>query len=155
MRSPSKLHLGERRVRRLRQSAVLAVAACVVLVIAIGCAKGSSSSGSAPSKSPTAPAVQAAAAGMPVYNVTVKNFTYHGLPSTVPANKPFQISFRNEESFPITHELVVLALTGGKTVQDVISDGKKKGGEGEDDWIHVGDSGDVDTGGGTVMTLDL
>ena len=152
MRSPSGFRLDERRVRRLSQSVVVAIAACVTLVIAVGCSKGSS--GSAPSKSPTASASQAAA-GMPVYNVTVKNFTYHGLPSTVPANKPFQISFRNEESFQITHELVVLALTGGKTVQDVISDGKQKGDKGEDDWVHVGDSGDVDTNGGTVMTLDL
>jgi hypothetical protein len=133
---------------------VLAIAVCAALVIAVGCAKGGGGEAS-PSKSQAAPASPAAAAGMPVYNVDVKNFTYHGMPSTVPADKPFQISFRNEESFQITHELVVLALTGGKTVQDVINDGKQKGAKAEDDWIHVGDSGDVDTGGGTVMTLDL
>jgi hypothetical protein len=92
---------------------------------------------------------------MPVYNVSVKNFTYHGMPDTVPANQPFQVSFQNEESFQITHEFVVLKLPAGKTAQDVIKDAKKKGAKGEDDWVHVGDSGDVDTGGGVLMTLDL
>ncbi|HEU5417905.1 MAG TPA: hypothetical protein VFV41_09460 [Streptosporangiaceae bacterium] len=92
---------------------------------------------------------------MPLYNVSVKNFTYHGMPGTVPANRPFQVSFRNEESFQITHEFVVLRLPAGKTAQDVIKDAKKKGPKGEDDWVHVGDSGDVDTGGGVLMTLDL
>src|SRR6266542_276517 len=140
------------RVRRVSQSAVLAIAACAILVIAVGCSKGGG--GTAPSKSPSASASQAAA-GMPLYNVAVKNFTYHGMPSTVPANRPFQVSFQNEESFQITHEFVVLKLPAGKTAQDVINDAKKKGPIGEDDWVHVGDSGDVDTGGGVLITLNL
>jgi hypothetical protein len=129
------------------------MATAVILVIAVGCAKGGG--GTTSSKSPSAPASQAAATGMPVYNVYVKNFTYHGMPSTVPANKPFHVSFQNKESFQITHEFVVLKLPAGKTAQDVVKDAKKKGPKGEDDWIHVGDSGDVDTGGGTLLTLDL
>ena len=152
MRSPSGPRPHARRVHRyLRSVPIVTIAACAVLVIATGCSKDQ---GSAPSKSAT-PSASAAAAGVPVYNVSVKNFTYHGMPSSVPANRPFQVSFTNQESFQITHEFVVLKLPAGKTAQDVISDGKKKGPKGEDDWIHVGDSGDVDTGGGTVITLDL
>jgi hypothetical protein len=153
MRSPSGPRLDERRVRRLSQPIVLAVAACVVLVIGVGCSKGSS--GSAPSKSSTVSASQAAA-GMPVYNVTVKNFTYHGMPSTVPANKPIHVAFTNKESFAIDHEFVVLKLPSGKTAQDVISDAKKKGPDAEDDWIHYADSGDpLPVGGTTVVSMDL
>ncbi len=152
MRSPCGHRPHPPRVRRVSQSAVLAIAACAILVIAVGCSKGGG--GTAPSKSPSASASQAAA-GMPLYNVAVKNFTYHGMPSTVPANRPFQVSFQNEESFQITHEFVVLKLPAGKTAQDVINDAKKKGPKGEDDWVHVGDSGDVDTGGGVLITLNL
>ncbi|HET7356388.1 MAG TPA: hypothetical protein VFJ09_06890 [Nocardioidaceae bacterium] len=85
----------------------------------------------------------------------MKNFTYHGMPSTVPANTPFLVNFSNDESFEITHEFVVLKLPDGKTADDVVADAKTKGDKGEDDWIHVGDSGDVTTGGSTVLTLDL
>ncbi len=119
MRSPCGHRPHPPRVRRVSQSAVLAIAACAILVIAVGCSKGGG--GTAPSKSPSASASQAAA-GMPLYNVAVKNFTYHGMPSTVPANRPFQVSFQNEESFQITHEFVVLKLPAGKTAQDVIND---------------------------------
>jgi hypothetical protein len=153
MRSPSGPRPHARRVRRYLHSVpIVTVAACAVLVIAAGCSKGQG--GAAPSKSPTTSA-SAAAAGVPVYNVSVKNFTYHGMPSTVPANGVIQVAFTNQESFQITHEFVVLKLPAGKTAQDVINDGKKKGPKGEDDWVHVADSGDVDTGGGTVITLDL
>jgi len=153
MRPPSGLHLHERRIRQFSQSVVLIIAACAAMMIVVGCAKGST--GAPHGQKVTAHASQAAATGMPVFNVSVKNFTYHGLPSTVPASRPFQVSFQNQESFQITHEFVVLSLPAGKTVQDVIKDAKKKGPKGEDDWVHVGDSGDVDTGGGVLMTLDL
>ncbi|HET7071338.1 MAG TPA: hypothetical protein VFI40_10970, partial [Nocardioides sp.] len=90
------------------------------------------------------------------YPVFVKNFTYHGMPKTVPANTPIMVSFTNKESFAIQHEFVVLKLTGGKTVQDVIKDAKKKGPDAEDDWIHVADSGDpLDTASSTVVKMDL
>jgi hypothetical protein len=88
------------------------VAACAVLFIAAGCSKGQSNgSGSTGSPSPTATAA-AAAAGVPTYDVTVQNFTYHGMPSSVPANRPVVVSFTNKESFEIDHEFVVLRLTG-------------------------------------------
>jgi hypothetical protein len=103
----------------------------------------------------TASAPVPATAPAPAYDVSVKSFQYHGMPSTVPANSPFLVSFTNKESFAITHEFVVLKLPKGKTAQDVIKDGKKKGAKGEDDWIHVGDSGDIETNGSVVMTFDL
>ncbi len=42
----------------------------------------------------------------PALNVSVKNFTYHGMPSTVPANRAFQVAFTNTESFAMDHEFV-------------------------------------------------
>jgi hypothetical protein len=107
----------------------------------------------------TASASTAAPAGAGAttsYDVFVKNFTYHGMPSSVPANKPITVSFINKESFEIDHEFVVLRLTNGKTAQDVINDAKKKGDKGEDDWIHYADSGDpLPTNYGTTVTMDL
>jgi hypothetical protein len=99
----------------------------------------------------------AQSAGAPeAYDVSVKSFTYHGLPKSVPANTPLLMSFTNKESFEIQHELVVLKLTRGKTLKDVIADAKKKGDAAEDDWIHVADSGDpLDTASSTVVTMDL
>jgi hypothetical protein len=90
------------------------------------------------------------------YDVDVKNFQYHGMPATVPANQPIMVSFTNQESFSIQHEFVVLQVPKGKTAQDVVADAKKKGPDAEDDWIHYADSGDpLDTGAGTLVTMDL
>jgi hypothetical protein len=132
--------------------------ACAALVIAAGCTKGGG--GAAPNKSTasasSASSASPAAAGIPVYNVSVKNFTYHGMPSSVPANKPIMVQFINKESFEIDHEFVVLQLPQGKTPQDVINDAKKKGPDAEDDWIHFADSGDpLPTNSGTTVTMDL
>ncbi|HEU4567792.1 MAG TPA: hypothetical protein VFR99_07125 [Marmoricola sp.] len=152
----------------------MALFACALLLVFAGsaCTKGAtaggkpggkaSSTASAPKSGATSPAASttttgaAAGAGIPVYNVYVKNFQYHGMPSTVPANQPLLVSFRNEESFAIQHEFVVLQLPKGKTAQDVVKDAKKKGPDAEDDWIHYADSGDpLDTGSGTVVRMDL
>ena len=154
MRSPSGPRPHARRVRRyLRSVPIMTIAACAVLVIAVGCSK--SGGGAAPSASPTASA-SAAAAGIPAYNVFVKNFTYHGMPSTVPADKPIVVSFTNKESFEIDHEFVVLKLPAGKTAQDVINDAKKNGPNAEDHWIHVADSGDpLPTNSGHAVAMDL
>jgi hypothetical protein len=98
---------------------------------------------------PAAPAAK-------TYDVSVTNFTYHGMPSTVPANHLIRVAFTNKESFAIDHEFVVLQLPGGKTAQDVIDDAKKKGPDAEDDWIHYADSGDpLPIGGTTVVSMDL
>jgi hypothetical protein len=93
---------------------------------------------------------------MPTYDVNVQNFTYHGMPATVPANTPIQVSFTNKESFAIDHEYVVLQLPAGKTAQDVIKDAKTKGPDAEDDWIHYADSGDpLPIGAGHLVGMDL
>src|SRR6266536_4646299 len=154
MRSPSGPRPHARRVRRYLHSVpIMTIAGCAVLVIAVGCSK--SGGGAAPSTSPTASA-SAAAAGIPVYNVFVKNFTYHGMPSTVPADKPIVVSFTNKESFEIDNEFVVLKLPAGKTSQDVINDAKKNGPDAEDHWIHFADSGDpLPTNSGHAVTMDL
>ena len=90
------------------------------------------------------------------YSVFVKNFTYHGMPTSVPANTPITVGFQNKESFEIDHEFVVLKLPAGKTAQDVINDAKKKGAKAEDDWIHYADSGDpLPTNYGTTVSMTL
>jgi hypothetical protein len=110
----------------------------------------------APFTASTSTAVPATAGVPASYNVDVQNFTYHGMPSSVPANKPIVVGFTNKESFEIDHEFVVLRLTNGKTAQDVINDAKKKGPSAEDDWIHFADSGDpLPTNSGTAVTMDL
>jgi hypothetical protein len=104
------------------------------------------------SASTSAPAATAAM----TYNVSVKNFTYHGMPGSVPANHLIQVAFTNDEAFAMDHEFVVLKLPAGKTAQDVIKDAKKKGPDAEDDWIHFADSGDpLPVGGTTVVSMDL
>ena len=154
MRSPSGPRPHARRVRPFLHSVpFVTVAACAVLVIAAGCSKGQNNA--APSASPTGSA-SAVAAGVPTYDVFVQNFTYHGMPSSVPANKPVVVSFTNKESFEIDHEFVVLQLPAGKTPQDVIADAKNKGAKAEDDWIHYADSGDpIPTNSSHAVTMTL
>jgi len=149
-------------VRRRPTGRLVPVLVCFALALFVaGCSKSASSTpksgGAAPSSTTSAsPATTTTGTGVPTYDVSVKNFTYHGMPKTVPANTPIMVSFTNKESFAIQHEFVVLKLTGGKTAQDVIKDAKKKGADAEDDWVHVADSGDpLDTGGSTVVTMDL
>ena len=145
---------------------LLALACAVMFLFALSaCTKGGGEAGGKPSASAPSPKSSATTAeatgsaanqGVPVYNVDVKNFQYHGMPKTVPANHPITVAFTNNESFAIQHEFVVLQLPKGKTAQDVIKDAKKKGAKAEDDWIHFADSGDpLDTGAGTLVTMDL
>src|SRR5215831_6741283 len=155
MRSPSGPRPHARRVRRFLHSfPIVTIGACAALLIAAGCSKGSNNNAAAPTSSPTASAP--AAGGVPTYLVTVQNFTYHGMPSSVPANRPIVVSFTNKESFEIDHEFVVLQLPAGKTAQDVIADAKKKGAKAEDDWIHFADSGDpLPTNSSHAVTMTL
>src|SRR5215831_13428671 len=147
--SGSQPHAGRAR-RYLQSLPVVAIAACAALLVAAGCAKSA-----APSKN-ASPSPHPAAAGIATYNVFVQNFTYHGMPATVPANKPVTVRFINKESFEIDHEFVVLQLPPGKTAQDVINDAKKNGPNAEDHWIHFADSGDpLPTNYGTAVTMDL
>jgi hypothetical protein len=131
---------------------VVTAAVCAVLVIAVGCSK---SQAVAPVEA--APqSVQAAAAGIPLYSTEARNFAFDAMPSVVPADKPFQLSFTNNETFNTTHELVVLKLPAGKTAQDVVSDAKRKGIKAEGDWQRMGDSGaPLPVGSKAVITLNL
>ncbi len=87
--------------------------------------------------------------------VFVQNFTYKGMPATLPSGIN-QLLFQNKESFMITHEMIPIALPEGKTTQDVIDAAKADGPKSEDDWLHIGgDFGSVDTGAGIVEWLNL
>src|SRR5215470_2198797 len=100
--------------------------------------------------------VASAAPTGPTYSVSVKNFTFQGVPATVQANKPFEVTFINDEAFPILHEFVVLKLPPGKTAQDVVDDARHKGPGAEDDWNHVGDSGaPLPAGASAVVHMTL
>lgn len=147
------------RARRRPRTRLVPVLVCFALALFVaGCSKSASSTpkSDVPPSSTTSASPAGTGNGVPTYDVFVKNFTYHGMPKTVPANTPLVVSFTNKESFAIGHEFVVLKLTGGKTMQDVIKDAKKKGADAEDDWIHVADSGDpLDTKSSTVIRMDL
>src|SRR5436305_1526681 len=87
--------------------------------------------------------------------VFVQKFRYHGMPATLSAGL-HQILFQNKESFPITHEMIPIALPAGKTAADVQADAKAKGPSSEAEWLHIGgDFGTADTGAGVVETLYL
>ncbi len=83
------------------------------------------------------------------YAVFAQEFEFHGLPLTI---KPgtFAIDFSNEESFPVSHEMVVVRLPAGKTVLDVAESAKASGCQDgapcEEEWQHVGAIRDVHTG---------
>jgi hypothetical protein len=153
MRSPSGSRPHERRVRRHLQSLpVVTIAAGAALFVAVGCAKVQQLAPSATA----APSVQAAAPGIPFYSVEARNFAFDAMPSVVPANKQFQLSFTNNETFPVTHELTVLKLPAGKTAQDVVNDAKRKGPKAERDWTQVGvGTPPLPVHGSAVLTLDL
>lgn len=127
----------------VRRVSAAAVAALLVIPMA-GCGKGTTGS---------KPTPQAAAAS--VYHVSAAKFTFHGMPARVPAGRPFTIVFTNAESFKITHEMVVVQVPAGKTKADIAADAKKKGANGEPDWLHFGEIGDVDTGATGVGMFDL
>ena len=104
----------------------------------------------------SADAAATAAPAGPMYSVSVKNFTYTGVPATVPANRPFAVTFINDEAFPIKHEFVVLWLPPGDTAQTVVDDAIKKGPNAEDDWVHVGDSGAaLPVGSSAIIRMNL
>jgi hypothetical protein len=130
---------------------IVIIAACAALV-AVGCSRGQA----APSANGAPSAQPEAAAGIPFYSVEARNFAFDAMPSVVPANRPFQLAFTNNETFPTTHELVVLKLAAGQTAQDVVNDAKRKGVKAENDWEQVGDSGDpLPLHASAVITLNL
>ncbi len=115
---------------------VLAFAAAVALV-ATACSSNESSS-----LTPTA-------------TVIVQKFRYSGMPTSLKSGV-VQFQFENRESFPITHEMIPVALPPGKTAQDVQAAAKATGPDSEDEWLHIGgDFGPADTGASVYETLYL
>jgi hypothetical protein len=97
-----------------------------------------------------------AAPSGPMYSVSVKNFTFVGMPPTVPANRPIAVTFINDDAFTILHEFVVLRLPPGDTAQTVVDDAIKHGPSAEDHWFHVGDSGAaLPIGASAVVRMNL
>ncbi|MDP9185514.1 MAG: hypothetical protein M3O29_07600 [Actinomycetota bacterium] len=95
------------------------------------------------------------AASGPTATIFVQNFKYNGVPETMTSGI-VTLLFQNKESFPITHEMIPVALPSGKTADDVINAAKTGGPSSEDEWLHIGgDFGAVDTGASIVETLYL
>lgn len=123
--------------RLLRGGRRLAVLVSVVVLVAAACSKSSTSASSN------------------VITIFVQKFRYHGVPTTLKSGI-HTFLFENKESFPITHEMIPIALPSGKTAQNVIDDAKATGPKSEDEWLHIGgDFGTADTGASVVETLYL
>ena len=131
--------------RSVRGGWRIAVVAAGVMMAASACSSSSSSSASG-EVTPTA-------------TIFVQNFRYNGVPPSF-SSGVVTLLFENKESFPITHEMIPVALPEGKTAQDVISAAQASGPTGgtasEDLWLHIGgDFGPADTGASVVETLYL
>jgi hypothetical protein len=118
-----------------RTAVVLACALALGLALT-SCAKGHTTSTAATTSGGT---------GLTTYDVSVQKFKYGGMPDSIKSG-PALIAFSNKETFPITHEMVVVGLPAGKSAQDIIDDAKAKGDKSEDDWLHFGEIGEVNTG---------
>lgn len=83
------------------------------------------------------------------YKVFAQNFKFNGMAASIPAGD-FTIDFSNQESFPITHEMILKALPSGDSAQTVIDSAKvpgcKGGGECETQYPAFGEIAGVDTG---------
>ena len=133
---------GSRSVTARRRPGVTTVLALVAVLAMVGsaCSKGRTTSTSGAPK---------------LTSVYVQKFRFHGLPATLKAGYT-QFYFQNKESFPITHEMIPVALPSGKTAADVQAEAKSKGPDSEDEWLHIGgDMGAIDTGAGIIETLYL
>jgi hypothetical protein len=118
-----------------RRAVILGCALALGLAIT-GCAKGHTT---------TTASASSGDSGLTTYNVSVQKFKYSGMPDSIKSGAAL-VAFSNHETFPITHEMVVVGLPSGKTAQDVIADAKQKGDKSEDDWLHFGEIGEVNTG---------
>jgi hypothetical protein len=114
-------------------------------LVLTGCAKGHTTQAAASSDSGT---------GLTTYNVSVQKFKYSGMPDSIKSG-PVLVAFSNHESFPITHEMVVVGLPSGKSAQDVIAAAKATGDKSEDGWLHFGEIGEVNTGATIANVFSL
>ena len=133
-----------RSVRSVRGAWRFLVLVAVGMIVATSCSSSSSSGGGAVT---------------PAATIFVQNFRYNGVPTTL-SSGILTFLFENKESFPITHEMIPIALPTGKSAQDVISAAQASGPTGgaasEDLWLHIGgDFGPADTGASVVETLYL
>jgi hypothetical protein len=132
--------LGVSRRRLVSRSIALATVLTVVVLVAPACSNNNDSSSSS---------------GPALTTVFVQKFRYHGMPATMTSGL-HEFLFENRESFPITHEMIPVALPSGKADTDIQADAKAKGPDSEDDWLHIGgDFGTVDTGAGLVELIYL
>jgi hypothetical protein len=132
-----------RRVTTRRRPGVITVLAVVAVLalVSTSCSKGRSTT--------------TTSAAPKLTTVYVQKFRYHGMPGTVSAGY-HQFYFQNKESFPITHEMIPVAIPAGKTADDIQAEAKANGPESEDEWLHIGgDFGAVDTGAGIILTIYL
>ena len=124
----------------LRHGMRVAALVAVIVLVATACSKSTPSSTT------------------PSNTIFVQKFRYHGVPATLTSGI-HQFLFENKESFPITHEMIPIALPTGKTAQDVINAAKAPNDAkpaSEDMWLHIGgDFGPADTGASVVETLYL
>jgi hypothetical protein len=126
--------------RSLRGGGRIAVLVAVVVLVASACTKSSNNSSDQSSG---------------LTKIFVQKFRYNGVPSSI-SSGVHEFLFQNQESFPITHEMIPIALPEGKTAQDVIDGAKTNGPDDEDNWLHIGgDFGPVDTGAGIIEWLNL
>lgn len=133
-----------RSFRSVRGAWRFPVLVAVGMIVASSCSSSSSSGGGGVT---------------PAATIFVQNFRYNGVPTTL-SSGIVTFLFENKESFPITHEMIPIALPTGKTAQDVISAAQASGPTGgtnsEDLWLHIGgDFGPADTGASVVETLYL
>lgn len=127
------------------QVGTLALGLTLALVLS-GCAKGHTTTSSSSSGGGTS---------LPTINVSVQKFKYSGFPDTVKANQDFIVNFTNNETYPMTHEMVVVAVPSGKTVNDIIADAKKNKDASEDHYLHFGEIGEVDSGATKANVFEL
>jgi hypothetical protein len=126
--------------RSFRGGGKVAVLLAVVVLVTSACTKSSNDSSDGSSA---------------LTKIFVQKFRYHGVPSTL-SSGVHEFLFQNQESFPITHEMIPIALPEGKTAQDVIDGAKANGPDDEDNWLHIGgDFVAADTGAGVIEWLNL
>jgi hypothetical protein len=127
------------------RTAIVLGCALVLGLALTGCAKGHTTPSAAASSS---------GSGLTTYNVSVQKFKYSGMPDSIKSG-PVLVAFSNHETFSITHEMVLVGLSSGKSAQDVIADAKAKGDKSEDDWLHFGEIGEVNTGATIANVFSL